>query len=312
LPAAVRALAESLSELGPTLRVLCLTLPALGVVLTVIGIGGDVAGWWDDYPYLTNFLSGLTGACFGVPFAIIILRRLTDQMEDRATERSAMKLVQRSGRDLLDAAEPLLTTDQHAYVAGCLQLHAFIGDVGDSLAVAAEAGPKQLREHASRLVATMDRGCRELDALLPSSAVDADAYWARLVDCWRFCNDHVKARALATNIEWLDPSTHAELQFSLYDRPNPFEPIYRFTIDVRTAVSGAVRDVSRDAGRLNHALATIRAVSPDWEDRLWAFTFGIDRLRAALAQAGGVLAADHPALPVLRGIDAPTKTSAAA
>ncbi|MGW1761029.1 hypothetical protein [Streptomyces mirabilis] len=60
------------------------------VGLALIGLGEwlDTVNWWPRHGYLLNLFSGLTGACFGVPFALVGLDYLTrTQAEYRETER---------------------------------------------------------------------------------------------------------------------------------------------------------------------------------------------------------------------------------
>ncbi|MFE4621799.1 hypothetical protein [Streptomyces mirabilis] len=52
----------------------------------------DSIDWWPRHGYLLNLFSGLTGACFGVPFALVGLDYLTrSQAEFRETERARVR-----------------------------------------------------------------------------------------------------------------------------------------------------------------------------------------------------------------------------
>jgi hypothetical protein len=57
-----------------------------------IGFIADTNRWWADRPFLTNILSSVTTACFGVPFALLILATLTAQQSDRIQIRNALAL----------------------------------------------------------------------------------------------------------------------------------------------------------------------------------------------------------------------------
>jgi ABC-type xylose transport system permease subunit len=48
-----------------------LGLVAAGVALLVVGILGDSQGWWQSRPFLTNIVSTLAGACFGLPVLLL-------------------------------------------------------------------------------------------------------------------------------------------------------------------------------------------------------------------------------------------------
>jgi hypothetical protein len=54
-----------------------------GSVLIWLGLVGDRRGWWTDRPFLTNLVSGLTGACFGIPVALLILTELSNRQRQR-------------------------------------------------------------------------------------------------------------------------------------------------------------------------------------------------------------------------------------
>ncbi|MFF4059230.1 hypothetical protein ACFYZ8_21140 [Streptomyces sp. NPDC001668] len=66
---------------------MCVGFPLIG-----FGVWLDSIGWWPRHGYLLNLFSGLTGACFGVPFALVGLDYLTrNQAEFRETERARIR-----------------------------------------------------------------------------------------------------------------------------------------------------------------------------------------------------------------------------
>lgn len=86
-------------------------------MLIGLGLWLDTVAWWPRHNYLLNLVSGLTGACFGVPFALVGLDYLTrTQAEHREAERFharaaaavdsfvASLLAPFNGRDLDDVA----------------------------------------------------------------------------------------------------------------------------------------------------------------------------------------------------------------
>ncbi|MEU9481141.1 hypothetical protein [Streptomyces sp. NPDC048191] len=63
-------------------------LPA-GIVLLALGWYGDGHGWWNNRAFVTNVVSSFTGLMFGIPFAVLVLSRLSkDQAEAAAREES--------------------------------------------------------------------------------------------------------------------------------------------------------------------------------------------------------------------------------
>ncbi|MBD3135111.1 hypothetical protein [Microbispora bryophytorum] len=57
-------------------------------MILVIGLMGDSIGVWESSPFLTNLLSSLTGFCFAVPVAIIVLHRVSTYQMDHQQWRT--------------------------------------------------------------------------------------------------------------------------------------------------------------------------------------------------------------------------------
>ncbi|WP_228981418.1 hypothetical protein [Streptomyces sp. DH12] len=68
----------------------------LGLALAALGIAGDKGGWWEGWSYVTNLLSSLTGLCFAVPFALLILNYLAEPHAEAAQRRAAWRLAERT------------------------------------------------------------------------------------------------------------------------------------------------------------------------------------------------------------------------
>ncbi|EEP75281.1 conserved hypothetical protein [Micromonospora sp. ATCC 39149] len=80
-------LRDAWAQTGRPVRAACLAMWSAGGLGTAVGAAGDQLGWWNDRPFLTNLMSSLVGALFGIPLALIVLRRIT-AMEGRRTERA--------------------------------------------------------------------------------------------------------------------------------------------------------------------------------------------------------------------------------
>jgi hypothetical protein len=83
--------------MSKALQALTTTLALLAVVLLAVGVTGDVRNWWDDLGFVSNVLAGATGACFGIPFAVLILQRI---LKDEEKRREAGDLRRRLDREL--------------------------------------------------------------------------------------------------------------------------------------------------------------------------------------------------------------------
>jgi len=94
----VSALRLHLKSLDPPVRTTCITLWLLCVALLVLGVLGDLVTvdnqgtvFWDGKSFLTNVVSSLATACFGIPLALIFLSELSDRSALGAARRDAMK-----------------------------------------------------------------------------------------------------------------------------------------------------------------------------------------------------------------------------
>jgi hypothetical protein len=74
------------------LRLVALSIAGFGSALLAIGIIGDANDWFSSLPFLTNILSGVTSACFGIPLALVFLQWLTSLQSEELRKRSIMRL----------------------------------------------------------------------------------------------------------------------------------------------------------------------------------------------------------------------------
>jgi hypothetical protein len=95
-------------------------MPLAGAVGVFFGVLGDGDGWWEGRSYLTNLFSSLTGLFFGVPFALLVLSRLTAAQADVVERRGVRRLIERvtgefdSMRDAVFESARLRSHDQRA------------------------------------------------------------------------------------------------------------------------------------------------------------------------------------------------------
>ena len=74
-----------------------------GFILFALGVWGDSSGWWTNRPYLTNLISGLTGACFGIPLALVVFNNITEAISMRAERQALLRLAAVSCSNLSQA-----------------------------------------------------------------------------------------------------------------------------------------------------------------------------------------------------------------
>jgi hypothetical protein len=106
-----RALRAIWHETSGPLRITWIALWGIGLILLALGIYGDNTGFWNDKPYLTNTISELTTAAFGVPVALVVLQRMADLESDAAAARAARRMAARVSADLAAAVSALARDD---------------------------------------------------------------------------------------------------------------------------------------------------------------------------------------------------------
>jgi hypothetical protein len=69
-------------------------LVSLGLAVVSVGLIGDSFNWWQSRPFLANLLSTIGGACFGIPVALVVLRRAEEaRHREDSTRRDAAESV---------------------------------------------------------------------------------------------------------------------------------------------------------------------------------------------------------------------------
>jgi hypothetical protein len=76
-------------DTGASLKKVWIALWGTGIIFLGLGWLGDSVSFWVNKPFLTNVLSALTGAAFGIPLALVFLQRITARETDAAQKRAA-------------------------------------------------------------------------------------------------------------------------------------------------------------------------------------------------------------------------------
>ncbi len=190
-------LAQTWADTGRGLRTACVVMWILAVLGTGAGAAGDLGGWWDRWPFLTNLLSSLVGALFGVPIALIVLQRIA-AIEGHRYERREVVLVARSTIDgLCDEVTGLVGKPELLpQLAGQLRL------LTETLVPALSRcryGPE-----LERVLVTW----QEVYTLWPGVLADqaeATSVLHRAATQWRFFRDHVEPRLRQHRVSWPAP-----------------------------------------------------------------------------------------------------------
>src|SRR5690242_14268063 len=89
------------------LRALAIGLWTICVLVAAVGVWGDRAGWWSGRPFVTNVISSVVGACFGVPIALFVLQALTVTQARAFEYQGAARTYQNALASLLTDIEGL-------------------------------------------------------------------------------------------------------------------------------------------------------------------------------------------------------------
>ena len=205
-----------------------LTVSLVLAVLSVVGGGvGDLIGWWDRVPFLTNFATGITGALFGVPFALVVVGMITKRQAEEADRRAAKRLAGTALASLADAGGRVLRAG--AEDGPLVDLAYRLQDCAYDSRV--PSGPVSSRDRPAfreSAVRSLDR-CRAvvsaLDLVLPP-ADDAGRAWDQTCTAWRFLVTYVRPRLLEAEVPWLTERQIAELDSLLRPANPPTLPLF--------------------------------------------------------------------------------------
>ncbi|GIF53841.1 hypothetical protein DFJ67_1803 [Asanoa ferruginea] len=174
-----------------------LLLLVCGSGLWILGILGDDQGWWTDRPFFINFVSSLTAACFGIPFAMLVLRYLQSVQRIRAESLS----------DLRNALIAMSTSLDEV--------------IGKSLADRLESGLREARElydtaHGAEGAGTAREWQKVLGAIVRLWTVwhpdsESDANVRQLTDLWKGAHEGAKARIIQAGLPPLENANLAKV-----------------------------------------------------------------------------------------------------
>jgi hypothetical protein len=199
-------------SVSPVLRLFAIWSFVVGLVLVALGTVGDIRGWWPHAPFLTNLASSVTGACFGIPVALVVLQRLAAVQSEVNDRNSVRRLLYRFAVRLDDAARRLTPFPLSA--TGMEQLRSELRDaVGEILRHSAQ-------DDGLVRVTAADRpayvaAVRRLHDLIPALArhwpafeEHHEAFLEALADftvAASFLYEEIRPRAMEVDGRWLDP-----------------------------------------------------------------------------------------------------------
>lgn len=208
------------TSISPGSRYVLVVCWLFGLVIIGIGVNGDSNGWWSERPFITNLVSSITGALIGIPFALVVLQKLTASETGRAEQRRVKSLTLRFAQDLIDAADGLVVSGKTT-----VQLRS-------EAALAAQAAREvpcpdgfSRSIHMDTLLSGIS-GVSRLAAECLTPELEAGRHWSRLKVQWDFMQDHIRIRLLEFGHRWIDTelSNKAQSRFQALDRPGLVYP----------------------------------------------------------------------------------------
>ena len=223
-----------------------------GVVLVGVGVVGDLQEWWDDLPFFTNFLTGLTGALFGVPFGFVVLDRVAHRQADAAERRALDRLIVGATSALIGPAHRLLRAhgDEPAVLVGIItNLRGVRSAVEELGRVPRNDAWRQRQEYVHAATAVLDQLSTlggSLVEMLPSPLA-AGKVWAELCQRWRYVDDYIRPRTFEQEVVWLRDDLVGQLDAHLRPDRSPVlqllelrdEGVEQYASALQAAIDGA-------------------------------------------------------------------------
>jgi hypothetical protein len=185
-------------------------LVASGIVSFTVGIYGDFNDWWSDKPYATNIFTAFTSACFGIPIAVVLLRKLATMQVDYTQRKKAKAILQVSSNEIsyvlnetyngdLDAVDSL-----SSFLAYCskrmLQLHTL------------DKSTSAIRE-VKYFVSELSQLRSQVENLLPNKSLAAQLK-AQNSHAWTAIDEYVKPILFGTDADWSTTSSYSRLEYA--------------------------------------------------------------------------------------------------
>jgi hypothetical protein len=186
------------NETGSTLKGAWIVLWVGGAALLAFGAWGDSSGFWADKPYLSNTLSEITGAAFGVPVALVLLQRLASSEAAAAESRSARRMARRVSADL----ESTVRTLAGDGVPGMQSVQEHLQDERESLVPHGDYWhpPSAPKLHYQPYIDAIEGAMDKADKLF---VPEIERHLAEVSSQWSILAAESRFRLLATENDWL-------------------------------------------------------------------------------------------------------------
>lgn len=236
----------SLLRLRDPMLILGIVLALVGLALSILGLKADSGHWWADEPFLTNMVSGVASACFGIPFALVVLARLNVRQLRQVRDQEARSLRSHSFHDLKSRIQNV-QFDRDYSEATLLDLQILINECNISarrtLRAAEKArltkasaavyvdlpihGSEDDRRAAYRNFCNFMNASDEVGEYISGSAYspyEGQQDWVTFCTDWRFIEGYVKNKVIEAGQVWLPRDLVHRIEV-LVAAPNPYEAL---------------------------------------------------------------------------------------
>lgn len=189
----------------------------IGSILLIIGVWIDAKHGWDQLPFLTNMVSALDGALFGLPVALVVVTRLAVREANRSEYEEIFRRLGNVSRRMFEQARDvemiLPPTERQEVDVAISRLANAVGE---------------LRPRLDRMVSNSDkRDYFRVSHEIDTGIVDLIYVWRPIEKSmsretediaaeWRVCGDYLRPRLAALGIPWirpeLDSAIHAHME----------------------------------------------------------------------------------------------------
>lgn len=274
---------------------------SLGIVLTIICVAADIKGNWDRLPFLTNLMSNMAGALFGLPLALVILSRLSAYQTERANRLRIERLLVKAVKNLEGDVHRLITPRERDDESGFYRRFKELSELETRLLREVESSstiggqhdrlqPNSPLQVAAKEYAEARSGlCYRLHALLGKTSLRDFDTWRNTVRIrWRYIDQVIRHQHYEFDTAWpistdsensmakavalkLIPSTllqladqaHQEIgQLDLYTEPDPKRESLDYILDMITSETNA-KAAMQELSELSELFYALHSVAFD-------------------------------------------------
>lgn len=197
----IRWLRQTWRDTTHAVRVCLIVMWITSGVFLAGGLFGDSQGFWGNKPFATNVLTGLTGALFGIPLALLVFQQISNQQDAQREARAARRLASRVSAELHASVRKLII--EPAVLRAIEMAISNLITMDDPSTPGTDIGWNKIRVALSAL----DQECNDVVAPAKQYAEAVAEAHMRLT----YLNNEIRSQMLETDNKWLDAATSSAL-----------------------------------------------------------------------------------------------------